>query len=128
MSGPKTREKGPISHNAFFAKVRHTAWDARYIISVPLAVISNSAIKKDSTACPPPHTRALCHETEPSVPVLGMPLVRVRIVLGESLLGEPTRPYAPTATVQAVVDQALEPHQGVELDESVEVFKDAEQN
>ena len=40
------------------------------------------------------------------MPVLGMPLVRVRIVLGESLLGEPTRPFAPTATVQAVVDQA----------------------
>ena len=31
-----------------------------------------------------------------------MPLVRVRIYLGKSLLGEPTRPFAAEVTVKAV--------------------------
>ena len=35
-----------------------------------------------------------------------MVLVRVRIYLGKSLLGEPTRPFAPEVTVKAVVDSA----------------------
>ena len=57
-----------------------------------------------------------------------MPLVRVRIVLGKSVLGEPTRPFAPGVSVKAVVDQAFESHQGFEIDAAVDVFKDVEEN
>ena len=56
-----------------------------------------------------------------------MPLVRVRILLGKSVLGEPLRPFAPDVSVLVVVDQALEMHQGVELNDAVNVFKDAEE-
>ena len=43
-----------------------------------------------------------------------MPLVRVRICLGNKLLGEPTRPYASEVTVKAVIDRAIEPLEGIE--------------
>ena len=54
-----------------------------------------------------------------------MPLVRVRIYLGNKLLGEPTRPYASEVTVTAVIDRAIEPLEGIELVGTVDVFKDA---
>ena len=57
-----------------------------------------------------------------------MPLVRVRIYLGKSLLGEPARPYAPTVTVKAVVDAAIAPFPGMELVDNVEVFNDSAGN
>ena len=41
---------------------------------------------------------------------LGMPLVRVRILLGASLLGAPARSFADDTTVQIVVEKALEDH------------------
>jgi hypothetical protein len=41
-------------------------------------------------------------------PWLGMPLVRVRILLGASLLGAPARSFADDTTVQIVIDKALE--------------------
>ena len=37
-----------------------------------------------------------------------MPLVRVRILLGASLLGAPARSFADDTTVQIVIDKALE--------------------
>ena len=54
-----------------------------------------------------------------------MPLVRVRTFLGKKLLGEPTRPYAAETTVKAVVDRAIEPLEGIELIDTVDVYKDA---
>ena len=54
-----------------------------------------------------------------------MPLVRVRTYLGKRLLGEPTRPYASEVTVKAVVDRAIEQLEGVELVDTVNVYKDA---
>ena len=53
-----------------------------------------------------------------------MPLVRVRTHLGKRLLGEPTRPYASEVTVKAVVDRAIEQLEGVELVDTVNVYKD----
>ena len=49
----------------------------------------------------------------------------MRILFGKNTLGLPTRPFAAEVTVKAVVDEALEPHQGVELVGPVDVFKDA---
>ena len=58
-----------------------------------------------------------------------MPLVRVRTYLGKRLLGEPARPYACNITVKAVVDRAIDNLDGVELIDTVDVYKDeAEKN
>ena len=53
-----------------------------------------------------------------------MPLVRVRILLGKDPLGVPTRPFSAEVTIQAVVDQALQPFEGVELVGAIDVFND----
>ena len=58
-----------------------------------------------------------------------MPLVRVRILpVGKrEPLGVPTRPFASTVTLKAVVNQALEPFEGVQLSASIDVFSDPEE-
>ena len=63
----------------------------------------------------------------PRADAAGMPLVRVRVVLGKSLLAEPTWPVAADVSVQVIVEEALEPHHGMELEPTwpIEVFKDA---
>jgi hypothetical protein len=56
-----------------------------------------------------------------------MPLVRVRILLGKSVLGEPTRVFGHDVSIKDIIDQALEPFNTVKLTGSVDVFKDAEE-
>lgn len=54
-----------------------------------------------------------------------MPLVRVRIYLGQKLVAEPARPFSSGDSIRAIIDEALLPF-GVELElKAVDVFKDA---
>ena len=56
-----------------------------------------------------------------------MPLVRVRILHGKKSLGVPTAPFTAEATVQVVVDRALQPIDGVALIDPIDIYKDAEE-